>query len=134
MQTKYLPCEEWNKLSQAQKDALFEKRRKERFGNNKPPMASAIRQANAHLIDDPINLDDPIDLTVMNHKTVSVATTDDHLITERNDDDLLAYMSGRTKSNSGDIRHVLAAKQTPDKHTNRKVIEANSAPSSVQVC
>jgi hypothetical protein len=34
MKTKYLPREEWNKLSQVQKDALLEKRRKERFGAN----------------------------------------------------------------------------------------------------
>ncbi len=97
--TKYLPREEWNKLSQAQKDALIEKRRKERFVNTNQSMPSANRQANAHLVEDHINLDDLIDYTVMNHTTGLVNAVDDK-DGDRNDD-LLAFMSGHTNAEAG---------------------------------
>ena len=52
--TKYLPREEWNKLHKHQKDALLEKRRKERFGGTLN--RSAPRQANMHTVEEPVNL------------------------------------------------------------------------------
>ena len=117
--TKYLPREEWNKLTQDQKNALLEKRRKERFGNT-------TRQANMHTVDDPIDLDALIDYTIMNHKTDMIDTSSDD---PGEKDDLLAFMSGRTKSDAADIRHVLAAKQATDKNKTIKANEATSAPS-----
>jgi hypothetical protein len=66
--TKYLPREEWNKLTQDQKNELLEKRRKEQFGNN-------TRQANMHNVDEQVDLDALIDYTIMNHKAEMVDTT-----------------------------------------------------------
>ena len=128
VKTKYLPREEWNKLSQAQKDALLEKRRKERFGNGSTSTRSAPRQANVHSMEETVNLDDLIDYTVMNHTTVS---TDDKV--DDKGDELLAYMAGRTSSDAADIRHVLAAKQSSEKTKNRKVHEANATPSTIEI-
>jgi Reverse transcriptase (RNA-dependent DNA polymerase) len=128
VKTKYLPREEWNKLSQAQKDALIEKRRKERFGNGNSSNRNAPRQANMHTFEETVNLDDLIDYTVMNHTTVST----DNKVDEKGDD-LLAYMAGRTSSDAGDIRHVLAAKQSSEKTQNRKVHEADSTPSIIEI-
>ena len=46
---------------------------------------------------------------------------------------LLAFLSGRTKSDAGDIRHVLAAKQAPNKIKDRKANETTTTPSSFQI-
>jgi hypothetical protein len=71
MKTNYLPREEWNKLSQAQKDTLLEKRHKERSGENNRFMSPRTRQVNGNHVEDPINLDDLIDYNVMSHKSDS---------------------------------------------------------------
>jgi hypothetical protein len=42
-------------------------------------------------------------------------------------------MAGRTSSDAGDIRHVLAAKQSSEKAKNRKAHEANSTPSTIEI-
>jgi hypothetical protein len=98
MKTKYLPCEEWNKLSLVQKDTLLEKRHKERSGGNNQSMNPNTRQVNAHHVEDPINIDDLIDYTIMSHKIDSTDVGND----TKNSDDLLAFMAG-TKSDAGDI-------------------------------
>jgi hypothetical protein len=128
MKTNYLPREEWNKLSQAQKDTLLEKRRKERSSGNNRSMNPITRQVNVHHVEDPINLNDLIDYTVMRHKIDSTDVGND----PKNSDDLLAFMAGTT-SDAGDIRKVLAAKQASEKNKNRKAHEAASVPSSIQV-
>jgi hypothetical protein len=128
MKTKYLPREERIKLSQAQKDTLLEKRRKERSGGNNRSINPNTRQVNAHHMEDLINLDDLIDYTIMSHKIDSTDVGND----PKNSDDLLAFMAG-TKSDAGDICKVLAAKQASEKNKNRKAREAASVPSSIQV-
>jgi hypothetical protein len=64
-----------------------------------------------HSVDNQIDLDALVDYTIINHQTDLTDTTN-----EGNEvkDELLAFMSGRTKSYAADICHVLAAKQAPD--------------------
>jgi hypothetical protein len=104
MKTKYLPREEWNRLFQAQKDTLLEKRHKERSGGNIQSMNPNTRQVNIHHVEDPINLDALIDYTIMSHKIDSTDVGND----TKNSEDLSAFMAG-TKSDASDISKVLAA-------------------------
>jgi uncharacterized membrane-anchored protein len=132
--SSYLPRDEWDKLTQEQRDRLIAKRRQERMnqrnGNRKPFQAK--RQANVHDVSDVVNLDDFIDYEVMNHD-VGKIETDDIKGNVDDGDTLLAYMAGRTSS-AGDIRQVLAANSTPEKkYKSRKANESVSAPSTVQV-
>ncbi|MFA9289401.1 MAG: reverse transcriptase domain-containing protein, partial [Weeksellaceae bacterium] len=129
-----VPRDEWDKLTQEQRDRLIAKRRQERMnqrnGNRKPFQAK--RQANVHDVSDVVNLDDFIDYEVMNHD-VGKIETDDIKGNVDDGDTLLAYMAGRTSS-AGDIRQVLAANSTPEKkYKSRKANESVSAPSTVQV-
>ena len=129
-----LPRDEWDKLTQEQKDRLIAKRRQERMGqrngNRKPFQAK--RQANVHNFSDVVNLDDFVDYAVMNHDVGTTETVDGKVDSD-DGDALLAYMAGRTSS-AGDIRQVLAANSTPEKkNKNRKANESISAPSTVQV-
>jgi hypothetical protein len=89
MKTKYLPREEWNKLSQAQKDTLLEKRCKERSGWNNQSMNPNTCQVNAHHVEELINIHDLIDYTIMSHKIDSTDVGND----TKNSDDLLALPS-----------------------------------------
>jgi len=98
--SKYLPREEWNKLSQDQKDAFLEKRRKERFGNSNNP-TTGLRQTNQHILEDHVDLDDLIDYTIMQHHTDPSADGD--VKGPDPTDALLAFMAGRTNTSSGDI-------------------------------
>jgi hypothetical protein len=131
----FLPREEWNKLTQEQKDRLIAKRRQERMtsnnGNHKP--FPSQRQANVHGITDLVDLDDIIDYAVMNHDVGISGDDGDNKESVESNDELLAFMAGRETGSAGDIRHVLAAKRAPDKNKNRKVNESKSAPSTVQV-
>jgi hypothetical protein len=86
------------------------------------------RQVNARHVEDPINLDDLIDYTIMSRKIYSTDVEND----PSNSYDLLAFMTG-TKSDAGDIRKALAAKQASEENNNRKALEAASVPSSIQV-
>ena len=133
--SSFLPRDEWDKLTQEQRDRLIAKRRQERMnqrnGNRKPFQAK--RQANVHDVSDVVNLDDLIDYAVMNHDVGTSETVDDKFDGDDGDDKLLAYMAGRTSS-AGDIRQVLAANSTPDKKSKgRKANESVSGPSTVQV-
>ena len=112
--SSYIPREEWNKLSDEDKERLIAKRRQERLNSaNRNRKSYPPRQANMHDVGDVINLDDIVDYTVMKHDVVSSGDGDDK---DKSDDDdaLLAYMAGRTSSLS-DIRQVLPAKSTPGK-------------------
>jgi len=135
-QTKFLPREEWNKLTQEQKDQLIAKRRQERMGNGNDECKTfhAPRQVNVHKINNAVNLDNLIDYVVMNHNT-GVAEDDnpDPKEDTSSEDTLLAYMAGRSSDASGDIRQVLAAKRPHPKGKARKVNESQSTPSTVQV-
>jgi hypothetical protein len=53
-------------------------------------------------------------------------------VNEDGGSELLAYIAGQ-KSSCGDVRQVLASKQTPDKNKKCQVNKGNSAPSSVVV-
>jgi hypothetical protein len=131
--SSFLPRDEWEKLTQEQKDQLIAKRRQERMnqrnGNRKPFQVK--RQANVHDVSDVVNLDNFIDYAVMNHDVSTIEQVDDK-VTSDDGDELLAYMAGRTSS-AGDIRQVLAAKSLPNKNKSRKANESASAPSTVQV-
>jgi hypothetical protein len=131
--SSFLPRDEWNKLSDEEKERLIAKRRQERLNSASGTRKSyPPRQANVHDIGDVINLDDIVDYTVMKHDVVSSGEEDDKVKSD-DDDALLAYMAGRTSS-LGDIRQVLAAKSTPDKkNKNRKVNASESVPDIVQV-
>jgi Reverse transcriptase (RNA-dependent DNA polymerase) len=132
----FIPREEWNKLTQEQKDRLIAKRRQERMkqdgGNWKTFQPQ--HQANVHTVDDLVDLDTFIDYAVMNHDVETSVASEDVKDIPSNDNRLLSFMAGRsTESNPGDIRNVLAAKRVPEKGKNRKVNEGESAPSTVQI-
>ena len=60
--SSFLPRDEWNKLTQDQKDKLIAKRRQEKSGN--VPYASTHR-VNIHEIEEMVNLDDIVEYTTM---------------------------------------------------------------------
>jgi hypothetical protein len=79
-----------------------------------------------HNVDTFVDLDHLIDYATMKHKMV---------VTDADEDggaELLARMAGQ-KLSCGDVRQVLASKQTLDKNKKHHVNEGNSAPSSVVV-
>jgi hypothetical protein len=137
--SKFLPRDEWNKMTQTEKDKFIAKRRQERIsssGSTSKPLQS-LGQANVHEVEDVISFDDIVDYFVMQHDV----TSQDDVTNVKGDEALsnnalLAYMAGRnTGASPGDIRHVLASNQTPtsSKETSRKVNASSSAPSTVQV-
>ena len=134
--SSFLPREEWDKLTQEERDRLIAKRRQERMQSNggKRPF-QASRQANMHDVSDVVDLDSIIDYAIMNHDVAKLDDGDEIKEGTSNDDELLAYMAGRTQdtASAGDIRNVLAAKRAPDKGKPRKANESKSAPSTVQV-
>ena len=95
--SSFIPREEWNKLSDEEKERLIAKRRQERLnsasGNRK---SYPSRQANVHDVGDVINLDDIVDYTVMKHDVV-LSGDDDDKVRSDDDDTLLAYMVGSSK-------------------------------------
>jgi hypothetical protein len=85
-----------------------------------------------HDVDKFVDLDHLIDYATMKHET---AVTDAEAHSNADEDggsELLAYMSGQ-KSSCGDVRQVLASKQTLEKNKKHHVNEGNSAPSRVQL-
>ena len=124
--SNFLPREEWDKLTQEQKDQLIAKRRQEKMPSK------SFRQANVHEVEDMVNLDDIIEYISMNH-TIS---EQDGVSGEDppGSNTLLAHMAGQsTETSPGDIRQVLASNRKPIKNTPRKVNEGNSAPSTITV-
>jgi hypothetical protein len=136
----FVPWDQWIKLSQDQKDRLIAERQKERMSNKDDKGKVYQRQANAHDVDDVVDLDDIIDYNIMNHDVSIVGDGSDDNNTDGNskDDSLLAYMAGRSTS-AGELRQVLAAKtKPPNKNkvgttTSRKVNAGKSTPSTIQV-
>jgi hypothetical protein len=127
----FLPREEWLKLTESQREEILAKRRQERMKDHK-----VKRQVNTHEVQDLISLDDILDYQINQHTT----TPDDECPSngtpsEPSESTLLAYMAGRSPSTSpGDIRRVLAAKQTPStKPPQRAVNETQVLPDTVQV-
>jgi hypothetical protein len=131
-QSTFLPRNEWDKLSQEQKDRLIAKRQQERMNQNgyKPKPSQATCQANTHCVADTVSIDVIIDYAINNHER---GTTDPDDILKESDTDntLLAHMAERTSS-IGDICQVLAANQKSDKGKNRKVNATESAPGTIK--
>jgi hypothetical protein len=108
--SQFVPREKWLQLTQEQRDAIFDKRRKENGNPSgggtrpKPPM----RRVNTHHV----NLDDIIEYTVDNRLLQETTTGED---TYPQPDMLIAHMSGQSTSvegpSPGDIRHILAARR-----------------------
>jgi hypothetical protein len=123
--------DQWIKLLQEQKDNLIAERQKERMNRNngQPRTPYPPRQANAHEVDEVVDIDDIIDYTMLNHDTNIDGDTDKG---NTNDGDgFLAYMDG--------IRKVIATKTNiknkikSDTGTSRKVNTSKSTPSTMQV-
>jgi hypothetical protein len=77
-----------------------------------------------HNVDTYVDLDHLIDYATMKHK---LAVTDASAHSSADEDggsELLAYMAGQ-KSSCGDVRQVIASKQTPDKNKKCHVNEGN---------
>jgi hypothetical protein len=133
-----IPLDEWNKLSQDQKDQMIAKRRKEQMKQNGGNWKSKQprRQVNEHDVNDLVHVDTLIDYAIMNHDVVpptfTEETTDESPATA---DTLLAYMACHgPEGTTGDIRNVLAAKREPDnKNKSRTANEGKSAPSTVKI-
>jgi hypothetical protein len=106
----FVPWDQWIKLSQEQKDKLIAERKKEQMNSNngKPRTSYPPRQANAHGVDELVDIDDIIDYTMLNHDG-SVDDDDDDNGNTADGDGLLAYMAGRSSS-TGDIRKLMATK------------------------
>jgi hypothetical protein len=135
----FIPRDEWDKLSQDQKDQLIAKRRQERMKQNGGNWKSnqPRRQVNVHDVNDLVHVDTFIDYAIMNHDVVpptfTEETTDESPTTDA--DTLLAYMAGRgPEGTTGDIRNVLAAKREPDnKSKSRTANESKAAPITVKI-
>ena len=136
--SSFIPREEWLKLSQEKRDELIAKRRNER-GLQKPPQKGKVtpaRRVNVHEQNDVVNIDDIIEYTANAHVS-SCLDQDIDEATSNAPDTLLAHMAGRTPSgeSAGDIRKVLAAKQTGsgNKNKNLKANETVSVPDTLTV-
>jgi hypothetical protein len=137
--SNFIPRDEWNKLSQDQKDQLIAKRLQERIKQNGGNWKSnqPRRQVNVHNVNDLVHVDTLIDYAIMNHDVVppnlTEETTNESPATDA--DTLLAYMAGRgSEGTIGDIRNFLAAKREPDnKSKSRTANESRSAPSTVKI-
>jgi hypothetical protein len=77
-QSTFLPRNEWDKLSQEQKDQLIAKQRQEQMNQNsyKSKSSHATCQANTHCVADTVNIDDIIDYAVNNHERGTNAPND----------------------------------------------------------
>ena len=132
--SKFIPKEDWDKLSPEDKERLISKRRLERMGrnnSNRKPYAPP-RRANVHDVEEMVDLDNLVDYTAMIHE-IGKSDDEPEPVDDEEDDALLAYMAGR-KSASGDIRHVLAAKSKPVKKKSSVIAnETVSTPTTVQV-
>jgi hypothetical protein len=116
----FIPHEEWIQLTQEQRDAILDKRRKT-TGNppgGRVPSSQLVQGVNAHLLEDHVNLDDIIEYTVNTHLLHEVSNEFD---TTKQPDMLLPHKSGQSPSPNGtlpgDIRHVIAGKQS---HVHKK--------------
>jgi hypothetical protein len=137
--SSFIPRDEWNKLSQEQKDRLIAKRRQERMkqysGNWKPNQPR--RQVNVYDVSNVVHANTLIDYAIMNHDVLppipTEYTTDASPSSDA--DTLLAYMAGRgTEETPGNIRNVLAAKRAPDnKGRNRTANKNTAVPSTVKI-
>ena len=133
----FVPWEQWNKLSQEQKEKLIAERQKERMNNtnSKPRVPYPPRQTNMHEVADVFEVD-IIDDAILKHEVT--LDGDDNKGTSTNNDSLLAYMAGH-RSLAGDIHKVMATKtKVPPKgksgtSTSRKVNTSKSTPSTIQV-
>jgi hypothetical protein len=123
-QSNFLPREEWNKLTQDQKDVLTAKQGQEQMGQV-PLLAS--RQVNLH-VKDLVNLDNIIEYTSMNHDVTTSDVKEDSR--EAPDDNaLLTFMAGRgSPSSPGNIRTVLATNWTPNMTRPRENNAGDSEP------
>jgi hypothetical protein len=121
------------KLTQEQKDRLIAKRRQERMNLNvnKSKPFQPKHQVNSHHVSDTVNIDDIINYTVNTHE-IGMNDDDDDAKASDSTDTLLAHMAGRSSS-SGDIRHVLAAKQKSDKGKNQKVNASKSETGNLKL-
>jgi hypothetical protein len=111
-ESTFLLRKEW-KMTQKQKDSLIAKRRQERM---------TLTQANVHAVGDFVGLDNIIYYPVLHHDAGTTNVDTDNQAVTPGSNDLLAYMAGRG-SYSGYFRHVLAAKQAPDKSKSHTATE-----------
>jgi hypothetical protein len=105
---------------------------KENYIRINPASFPPPRRVNMHPIDDFIDLDHIIDYTVMKHDVDYADPIDDSKADNDGGNELLAYMAGQ-KSACGDVRRVLASKQTPGKNKKLQANENTSTPSSVTI-
>jgi hypothetical protein len=77
--SNFIPREEWNKLSQDQKDQLIAKRRQERMKQNGGNWKSnqPRRQVNVHDVNDLVHVDTLIDYAIMNRDVVPPTFTEE---------------------------------------------------------
>jgi hypothetical protein len=107
----FVPWYQWIELSQEQKDKRIAEHQKERMSsNNGRPRTSypPQQQANAHEVDEVVDIDDIIYYTMLNHDG-PVDDDDDYKGNKADGDGLLAYIAGRSSS-AGDICKVMATK------------------------
>ena len=91
--TARLPREEWNKMTQEQRNKVIERIRQERQARSggKPKPFTPHRQGNVHDVSDVVDIDDIIDYTIMNH-AVDINEGRENLNEDADHEDtLLAY-------------------------------------------
>jgi hypothetical protein len=93
---------------------------------NKSKPFQPKHQVNSQHVSDMVNIDGIIDYTVNTHEI------DDDIKASDSTDNLLAHMAGR-RSSSGDICHVLAAKQKSDTGKNRTVNASEYEPGTLKL-
>ena len=136
--SQFIPREQWLQLTQEQRDAIIDKRRKANSSSSggQPRPTQPMRRVNTHVMEDHVNLDDIIEYTVNNHSVQEVVNGEESA--NPSSDMLLAHMSGQSASadgsSPGDIRHVLAAKQGNSKKGKVvKVNETSTTPDTLTV-
>jgi hypothetical protein len=134
----FVPWDQWIKWLQEQKDKLIAERQKERMNNNSKQRTSyPQQQANAHEVDEVVDINDIIDYSMLNHDG-TVDDDDDDEGNTADGDGLLAYMAGRSSS-AGDIGKLMATKTKIPQKGNRgtgtscTVNASKSTPSTIQV-
>jgi hypothetical protein len=113
---------------------LIAKRRHEQLNLkvNKSKPFQPKHLVKSHHVSNTVDIDDIIDYTVNTHEICMNIDDDDDAKASDCTDTLLAHMAGRSLS-SGDISHVLVAKQKLDKGKNRKVNASKSEPGTLKL-
>jgi hypothetical protein len=112
VKSNFHPRDEWDKLTQDQKDKIVAKRRQEKEASKS---SQSSRQVNLHEVENLVNIDDIFEYVTMKHDLVTEDISSDEA--HPGDNLLLEHMAGQGLDNSpGDIGKVLDSNRKPQKN------------------